>query len=310
MKPLLAAAWFLLLPAAAFAQDEGTNLLANRWMPWQYQLSVYVPKVPAQVTCIRDDAAATRFALAAWEEDKRELHVDFTKEQVLVFAWGAMKCDESLGLLTKITCEKLTLTEDTVNVQVRTLIPPGSGMDVPLDANHAGRTYYPSLFLKTPRSERVVVDVVGSRRRDRKLDFTPVAEKELTVRLHPDTTPAREKIQMRRADDTIDTPQVEFAVRDDEHVLDLAWGKLGSGAYDLEMIGAELDGDVLRATVLADNVPIFTYSGPGVLWPRLVLQVPKVRTVKLHIVRRCSRTRRTSPRRNPKPSWSPSTTRA
>ena len=288
MKCLLAAACTLLTTAGAFTQDAGDaiDLMTPEWRPAWRQLPLYVPKVPAQVTCIRSDAEATRFALAAWGEDKQELHVDFKNEQVVLAAWGAMRSDEgSLGSMTDILCERLLLTETTLKVRLHTVLWPGPGIDVPLDSEQAGRTLYPSLFLAAPRTERVEVDVVGSRRRDPERDVPTVGQKGFEVRIHPDSTPIREQIVVIQANDTVEQPRVTFDSRAGEHVLDIAWGKLGAGSYRLQLLDAAVANDVLRATVRAENVPIMLYSGPGEHHPRLTLLLPPVRAVQLHIVR-------------------------
>jgi len=279
-------AWVMLATAAAVAQDDGIDLLAEDRLFPQHHLSLYVPKVPPQITCIRSDEQATTFSLAAWGEDKQELHVDFQHEQVLVMAWGALRFDESsAGAATDLLCEQLRLEVDGLKVRLRTVIPPGPGIDVPLDSKAAGRTWYPSRFLKTPRTDRVEVDVVGSRRRDRKADFQPVAERTLQVRLHPDETPAREQLRLLSQSDRVDQPQVTFAERAGAPVLDLAWGKLGAGSYRLDLIAAAVRDGVLHATVRAENRPIVFYSGPGEHYPCMRLQLPPVTAVRLHIVR-------------------------
>lgn len=286
MTHLHFAACVLAAAAAAFGQDDGIDLLAADRLLLRHHLSLYVPKVPPQITCIRSDEQATTFSLAAWGEDKPELHVDFRNEQVLAIAWGALRFDESsAGWATELLCEQLRLEAEGLTVRLRTVIPPGPGIDLPLDSKAAGRTWYPSLFLRTPRTERVAVDVVGSRRRDRKVDFQPVAGQALEVRLHPDETPAREQLRLLGSSDAFDQPQVLLAARADAPVLDLAWGKLGPGAYHLDLIAASIRDGVLHATVRAENRPIMLYSGPGEHHPGLRLQLPPVNAVRLHIVR-------------------------
>ncbi|MCB9879371.1 MAG: hypothetical protein H6835_17385 [Planctomycetes bacterium] len=286
MKLLLVAVCSLLPMAAAPTQDDGLDLMTRDWAGSWRRLSLYAPKVAPQVTCIRTDREATTFAMAAWGEDRKELHVDFKNEQVLVAAWGAMRSDKSSeGAPNDLHCDGLLLTEDTLKVRLRTVLWPGPGIDVPLDSKQPGRTMYPSLFLAVPRTERVEVDVVGSRRRDPAKDFPTVGEKALEVRVHPDATPDRERISVLLPDDGVDQPRVTHDARVGEHVLDIAWGKLGPGAYRLEMIAASIRDGVLHATVRADNVPIMLYSGPGEHHPRLTLQLPPVRAVQLRIER-------------------------
>ncbi|MEZ6037345.1 MAG: hypothetical protein R3F29_07685 [Planctomycetota bacterium] len=282
----LFAAAALLSTSGAVAQNDAIDLFGDDWtMAWR-RLPLYVPKVPAQIVRIRSDAEATRFAMAAWGEDKQELHVDFKNEQVLVAAWGPLRSHEkSCGAMTDLHCEQLLLTEDTLKVRLRTVLWPGPGIDVPLDSKDAGRTLYPSLFLALPLTERLEVDVIGSRRRDPAKDFATVGEKTLQVRIHPDATPDRERISVIAWDGELDEPRVTHDARVGEHVLDVAWGKLGPGAYRLELIAATIVDDVLHATVCADNLPIMIYSGPGEHRPRLTLQLPPVKAVRLQIQR-------------------------
>ena len=87
----LFAAAALLSTSGAVAQNDAIDLFGDDWtMAWR-RLPLYVPKVPAQIVRIRSDAEATRFAMAAWGEDKQELHVDFKNEQVLVAAPDALE---------------------------------------------------------------------------------------------------------------------------------------------------------------------------------------------------------------------------
>lgn len=279
-------ALLLLLSASATAQAQGMDLLAGDRYRTQFRISAYVPKVPVQITRIRSDAEATSFCLAAWGEDKKDLHIDFDRDQVLAVAWGALRFDESsAGSLTDIVCEDLRLVDDMLKVRLRTVIPPGPGIDLPLDAKAAGRTWYPSLFLKAPRTDRVVVDVVGSRRRDPARDFAAVTEKALEVRVLPDETPLREKITLLGTADAFDAPRVAFEKRGDAPILEVGWGKLASGAYRLDVIAAAMQDGVLQMTVRAENRPIAFYSGPGEHWPSLRLRLPVVDAVRLHIVR-------------------------
>ncbi|MBX3463972.1 MAG: hypothetical protein KF830_12440 [Planctomycetes bacterium] len=276
----------MLATSAVFAQDDGIDLLADLRFWARHEIPLYLPQVEPQVTCLRSDEDARQFSLAAWGEDKKELHVDFQNEQVLVIAWGPLRCDQSSsGLAIRMLCEQLRLEADGLKVRLRTVLPPGPGIDVALDSPATGLTSYPAQFLRTPRTERVEVDIVGSRRRDPKIDLQPVASEALVVRIHADETPAREQVLLLGGSDTVDQPQVTFTERNGKSLLDIAWGKLGPGSYQLDLIGASLQDGELHATVRAEQRPIMVYSGPGKHHPSLRLQLPPVKAVRLHIVR-------------------------
>ncbi len=275
----------LLITSGTAAGQEVLDLLGSFALRNQLHVSAYNPRVPPQVLCIRSDEEASAFCAQAWNEEKKELHIDFTREQILVVAWGALRWAEgSTGFGIEIHLEKLTILEDTLRATVRTVLPPGPGIDIAAD--QAGRTWYPSLFVRTPRTDRVVVDLIGARRREPAADFRPVATKLLEVRIAPDACPARERITMAAPRPAaFDKPQITLEQQDDKTLLYVAWGKLGAGAYRLELVGMSIDEGIARLRLRADNREIVVYSGPGEHHPQLAVALPKVTKVLLDIDR-------------------------
>lgn len=250
------------------------------------RLCVYNPKVPPQVRVLRsaDDAAA--FTAVAFDERPAALDIDYDRYQVVVVAWGALRfAKDSAGAGIRIQLERAECRGDTLHATVRTLLPPGPGIDIADDA--PGRTWYPSLFFRTPRTAKVVLDVVGARRHGTAPDFATVTEPDLVVRIGPDACPSRERVQLVPCRETAGsaTPAVVLADGGAQPVLEVAWGLLGAGAYGLDVVGVLIDGGVARVTVRAENRAIASYSGPGEHRPAIALALPKVERVALHLER-------------------------
>jgi len=279
----LAASTLLAQTCLLHAQD-GIDLVAEPGHRWH--VSAYVPRVGPQVRCLRSDAEATQFCEAAWGEQKEALHIDFERDQILVLAWGPLRWAEgSAGAQIRMLLERATIEDGTLHVTVRTVLPPGPGIDIAADA--PGRTWYPSLFVRTERTERVVVDLVGARRHAPAPDFVPVTADGLELRVAPDASPLRERMALVPPQETKadDAPRAVVLDRGDETVLELTWGELGPGAYHLDLVGMRIERGVARLTVRAENVPIVVYSGPGVHRPGLAVAMPRVDKVLLHIER-------------------------
>ena len=281
------------VPQQARAQ-EVLDLLADRRLRMQLSVGAYNPKVEPQVRCLRSAEEAAEFALEAWGEENKELQVDYKNEQILVVAWGALRWAEgSGGFGIDIHLEKATIQDGTLRAVVRTVLPAGPGIDIAAD--QPGRTWYPSLFVRTPRTDRVEVDMIGARRRKPSPDFRPVATKELELRIAPDASPSRELMTFVEREETIGSkkPQVGLFTRKDRQVLEVAWGQLGAGLYRLELVGVHIDKGVARLCVRAENRQIMMYSGPGVHEPGFAVQFPgmenaadkPVEKVLLHIER-------------------------
>jgi hypothetical protein len=277
----------VLCAAAAGARAQAAevvDLLAGRYA--DLRVGVYQPKVGPEVRCLRSDDDAAEFCAAAWGERNQELFVDFAREQILVFAWGALRfAERKEGPGIDLLLERATIRDGTLHATVRTVLGPGPGMDI--DANEPGRTWYPSLFVRTPRTERVVVDLIGARRHDGRPDFRTVTEQDLVVRIGPDACPSREQITFapRRATAAAAGPEVVLTAHDGATVLEVAWGELGSGSYPFALVGALVDGGTARVTVRAENRAIIFYSGPGVHHPGLALRLPPVDAVHLQVER-------------------------
>lgn len=248
------------------------------------KLPAYVPKVPTQIVCLRSDEEATRFCTAAWGEEKEALHVDFAHEQVIAVAWGALRFAEgSAGTSTEILLERAEIRDDTLFATVRTVLGPGPDIDIA--AERPGRTWYPSLFFHTPRTERVVVDLIGARRHDGNPDFRPVTEPDLEVRVGPDACPARERFTQVRRQHSAKTPTFWLDDRDGRTVLEVAWGEFGPGLYPTGLVGMLVDHGTARLTLRAASEPIDSYGGPGVERPGLAVVLPPVTRVLVHIER-------------------------
>ena len=272
-------------PSAASAQDP-IDLLADVRYRNGWQVSAYNPRVEPEVRCIRSHDEATLFCAAAWDEEKDALHIDFAKEQIVVVAWGALRWAEgSAGAGVTIYVEQATISDGTLHLSVRTVIPPGKGIDIGPD--QPGRDWYPSRFIRTPRTDRVEVDIIGSRRRKPAADFRPVATKDLEVRVAPDASPSRELMSIVPPEATrgATTPQMGLFKRGDQEVLEVVWGEFGPGSYRLELVGTLIDRGVARLTLRAENRAIMLYSGPGVHTPSLAVALPPVEKVLLHIER-------------------------
>jgi hypothetical protein len=266
--------------------QEVLDLLGDRHYRTQLSVSAYNPRVEPQVRCLRSVEEAAEFAQAAWGEEKEALHIDFEREQILVVAWGALRwAEKSAGWGIGIHLEKASIREGTLRVEVRTVLPAGPGIDIA--AEQPGRTWYPSLFVRTPRTDRVEVDLFGARRRKPLPDFRPVATKELELRIAPDACPSRELLSFLEREETLLTkkPKIGLYERNDQQVLEVAWGRLGAGSYRLDLVGVLIDKGVARLNVRADNREIMFYSGPGVHEPGFAVQLPHVDKVLLHIER-------------------------
>jgi hypothetical protein len=249
------------------------------------QISLPNPKVAPQIAVLRSKEEADRFAIAAWGEPRRELHVDFAHEQVLAIAWGAHDWlpDGQDGPEVRSICAKVD--DDVLKVLVRTTIPVGDGGEV---AGAGTQRWYPSDFRRVPKTGRVKVEVVGARRRDKLRDFAPVVEPGLEVRVAVDAAPQRE---LARAMPTLTRGSGDVGVElgagdtDGEECVAICWGRLGSGAYGLRVLGVVVRDGITRLEIEAENRPIMMYSGPGEHVPALSLAVPESKRVEVHIVR-------------------------
>lgn len=282
-----------LLGAASAQEDHDTiDLLGEPWHASRWQVTAYNPRVEPQVRCLRSRDEAVRFVAAAWGEanasNEALQQIDFEHEQVLVVAWGALRwAERSAGWGIRLHLERATIRDGVLRVTVRTVLPPGPGIDIALDAAEPGRTSYPSLFVRTPRADRVQVELCGARRRNPATDFRAVVTEDLAVSVGPDACPARERMTLvpPREVAAADTPMAGLFSRDGQSAFEVGWGELGAGAYGLELTGMVLDGDVARLTLRADNRRIFVYSGSGVHRPALAVALPPVAKVHLHIER-------------------------
>lgn len=282
--------WFVTLATAAAQEPasptapEHVDLLASPWA--ELGVSVYQPRVPAQIRVLRSDEQAADFAAAAWDELQDALFVDYDREQIVVVAWGPLRfANDSEGASVEIVLERAELRGDTLHATVRTHIPPGPGIDIAHD--RPGRTRHPSLFFRTPRTDKVVLDVVGARRRDPATDLRTVTEPDLVVRLAPDASPSRDLVQRVDRRRTLAATTPEVALYDDggTSVLEVAWGTFGAGLYRCDVVGLWIEGGVARVTVRAENRAIVFYSGPGEHRPGFAFALPKVRRVALHVER-------------------------
>lgn len=248
-------------------------------------VSAYAAQVPPQVRVLRSAADAAGFAQAAWGKANDALHIDYTREQIVVVAWGALRfAESSAGTGIDVVLERAELHGTTLHATVRTVIPPGPGIDIAAD--QPGRTWYPSLFFRTPRTDKVVLDVVGARRHGGAPDLVHVRRPDLVVRIGPDACPARERVTLRRLQTTAtEAPEITVHDAGGETHVDIAWGTFGSGFYTCTLVGVLIDGGVARLHVRAENRAIVFDGGPPTRQPGLALLLPKVDRVALHVER-------------------------
>ncbi|HEX5054732.1 MAG TPA: hypothetical protein VFZ65_23350 [Planctomycetota bacterium] len=259
-------------------------------------LPLYVPRWPdARIDVITDDAAATKYAVAAFGENKSELHVDFANLQVLAVCWGERILDADFrGGCPEVSLEKavVEVDVDVLRITVRTHLPLGARSE-PAAGDGATRTWQPSVFLCAPKTARVVVDVVGARpRAGTAKDFVQVNTPALVVRVAPDSAPSRREVELvAPAGPSPEEPAILAEHRAGGWRLAVHWGEHpGDGIYRLCVDELLIKGGVARLTVRAERVSVFFYSGPPELRPSLSLELPAVDRIALHIVRRGSLT--------------------
>ena len=248
------------------------------------RVPVYSPKVGPLIRRLRSDAEATQFCNEAWGEQKPELHIDYDREQIVVVAWGELRwAPEGVGASVDIVVERATIQDGTLYATVRTMLPPGPGIDLP--AGRAARTWYPSRFFRTPRTDRVVIDLIGARRHDGFPDFRPVTDEDFEVRIAPDACPSREQVRLGKLRFADQQPRCELVEQNGRTVCEIAWGEFGPGSYKLDLVGVLIDRGTAHLTVRAENRAIAFYSGPGVHHPGLAIELPPVDRVLLHVER-------------------------
>ena len=239
----------------------------------------------ARVVVIRSDDEARNFAIAAFGADKKQLHIDFAKEQVVAICWGTRRVARALlgrGHLPQMPIHRAVIADQTLQIALRTLLPLGKGGEDP-----EGLVTYPSIFLKTPITRSVCVEVGGARCRDQQTDFQPVAEGDLEVRVLPDSMPARTEVD-HGFDDRWPTGiaarvVLEPAANGKRLVID--WGSHPPACYALEVVELRLQDGVAHIAVRAHVFQPMSYQGPPELRPKCVLDLPAVQRVVLRIDR-------------------------
>jgi hypothetical protein len=235
----------------------------------------------ARVVVIRSDDEARAFAIAAFGTDKKQLHIDFAKEQVVAICWGTRRVARALlgrGHLPQMPIHRAVIADQTLQIALRTLLPLGKGGEDP-----EGLVTYPSIFLKTPITRSVSVEVGGARCRDQQTDFQPVEEDGLEVRVLPDSMPARTEVY-HGFDDRWPTGVaarvvLEPAANGKRLVID--WGAHPPACYALDVVELRIQDGVAHLAVRAH---VFQPGGP-VLRTKCVLNLPPVQRVVLRIDR-------------------------
>src|SRR4029079_18336174 len=117
MTSLLAA--FVLAFSAALAAQAPVDLLDTS-VP--AELSLYNPKVTAaRVLVLRSDEEARAFAMAAFGEDQKDLHVDFAKEQVVAICWGPRRVRQDFrGGVPELWLDRAVIAEGALQLTLRT----------------------------------------------------------------------------------------------------------------------------------------------------------------------------------------------
>jgi hypothetical protein len=136
--------------------QEPVDLLDALQQLQQPTIALYGAKVStARIVILRSDDEARTFAGAAFGEDKKELHVDFAKEQVVALCWGPRRVDYYFR---------------------------GGAPWTPMFYS-GSPVLRPRRILDLPPVQRVLlrIDRVGSLKKDDARDLTPLTGKELTV---------------------------------------------------------------------------------------------------------------------------------
>lgn len=238
----------------------------------------------ARVVVLRGDDEARAFSLAAFGVDKKELHLDFTKQQIVAICWGTRRVARDLlarGGLPRMPIDRAVIADGTLQISLRTLLPPGKHGEDP-----AGDATYPSIFFYTPITPRVCVEVGGARCREPRTDFQPMRDERLEVRVLPDSMPSRAEVELS-AEPVLPNPAAHVeckpAARGQRLVID--WGEHPPACYALDVVGLRIQDGVAHIAVRAHVFTAMSYQGPPVLRPRLVLDLPPVRRVLLRIER-------------------------
>ncbi len=243
----------------------------------------------ARVVVLRGDDEARAFAITAFGEDKKELHIDFAKEQIVALCWGTRRVARDLlyrGGLPQMPIDRAVIADQTLQIRLRTLLPVGEHGEDP-----DGCATYPSIFLHTPVTQRVLVEVGGARCREPQTDFQPSRDGGLEVRVLPDSMPSRAEVELAADDAPAHlTACVELKPAAHGRRLVINWGEHPPACYALDVVELRIQDGVAHIAVRAHVFTSCSYQGPPVLWPRLVLDLPPVRRVLLRIERQGSLT--------------------
>lgn len=238
----------------------------------------------ARVVVLRGDDEARAFAVTAFGADKKELHVDFEKEQIVAICWGTRRVARELlrrGGLPQMPIDRAVVAGPTLEIKLRTLLPIGAGGEDP-----EGNATYPSIFLRTPVTQRVRVEVGGARCLDPSTDFQPRRDGNVEVRVLPDTMPSRAEVAVVTDRAPADpAARVELGAADHGKRLVIDWGEHPPACYALDVVELRIQDGVARITARAHVFTAITYQGPSVLRPRCVLDLPPVSRVLLRIER-------------------------
>jgi hypothetical protein len=278
---------FLLALAPVLVGQAPIDLLDTYFPPG---IALCGPRLEAaRVVVLRGDDEARAFAITAFGEDKKELHIDFAKEQIVALCWGTRRIALELlhrGGLPQMPIDRAVIADQTLQITLRTLLPVGKRAEDP-----EGCATYPSIFLHTPITKRVCVEVGGTRCREQRTDFQPIRDGSLEVAVLPDSMPSRAEVELAPENVSRNpAPRVELKPVAHGQRLVIDWGEHPPACYALDVVELRIQDGVAHIAARAHVFAPMFYQGPPVLRPRLVLDLPPVRRVLLRIERQGSLT--------------------
>jgi hypothetical protein len=276
---------FVVAIAAVLPAQAPIDLLDTMLPP---KIGLYGPKLPAaRVVVLRSDDEARAFAFETFDDDRKELHVDFAKEQIVALCWGPRRVARDFrGGAPQMMLDRAIVADRTLLLTLRTMLPLGEHGE---DADDF-RLWYPAIFLRTPATGQVRVEVVGARCREQQTDFQPGRQGGLEVRVRPDSMPSRAAVELV-GEQQVPVPadpaaNVTLEPVDHGKRLVIDWGRHpGDACYPLDVTEVRIQDGVATVAVRATCWTPMLCSGPPELRPRRILDLPPVQRVVLRIER-------------------------